>query len=53
VVSFLDDGPELIEVGGPNIHTRLEMVQMIAEIVGGKIIKIPEPVAKISIRLGL
>ncbi|MBZ9632015.1 NAD(P)H-binding protein [Salegentibacter sp. LM13S] len=53
IISFLEKGPEIIEIGGPNIHSRLEMVQMIKEIIGGKIIKIPEPVAKISAKLGL
>ncbi|TDN94947.1 uncharacterized protein YbjT (DUF2867 family) [Salegentibacter sp. 24] len=53
VVSFLEKGPDIIEIGGPNIHTRLEMVQMIKEIIGGNIIKIPEPIAKVSARLGL
>ncbi len=53
IISFLENGPEIIEIGGPNIHTRLEMVQMIKEIIGGKIIKISEPVAKISASLGL
>lgn len=53
VVSYLENGPELVEVGGPNIHTRLEMAIMIEEIIGGKIIKIPEPMAKISAGLEL
>ena len=53
VVSYLTEGPEIVEVGGPNIHTRLEMAQMIEEIIGGKIIKIPETMAKMSADLGL
>lgn len=53
VVSFLNEGPEIAEVGGPNIHTRREMAEMIKEIVGGEIIEIPEPMAKISASLGL
>lgn len=52
-VSYLTEGPELVEVGGPNVHTRREMAQMIKEIVGGKIIEIPKPMAKISASLGL
>ncbi|MGM0932787.1 MAG: SDR family oxidoreductase [Bacteroidota bacterium] len=52
-VSYLTEGPELVEVGGPNVHTRREMAQMIKEIVGGEIIEIPEPMAKISASLGL
>lgn len=53
VVSYLEEGPEISEVGGPNIHTRLEMAQMVEEIIGGKIVKIPEPMAKLSADLGL
>jgi uncharacterized protein YbjT (DUF2867 family) len=53
IISFLEKGPKIIEIGGPNIHSRLEMVEMIKEIIGGRIIKIPEPMAKIILRLGL
>ncbi|WP_373056618.1 SDR family oxidoreductase [Zunongwangia sp. H14] len=45
VIRYVDSGPELIEVGGPKIHTRLEMAEMIKEAIGGNIIKIPEIVA--------
>jgi uncharacterized protein YbjT (DUF2867 family) len=48
VVSYLDDGPEIIEVGGPNIHTRLEMAEMIQEKIGGKIIKVPKTLAEMG-----
>ncbi len=53
IITFLEKGPKMIEIGGPNVHSRLEMVQMIKEVIGGTIIKIPEPVAKISTSLGL
>ena len=46
VVEYLEDGPDLIEVGGPLVHTRLEMAEMLKEKIGGKIIKIPEKVAE-------
>ena len=46
IVENLSEGPKLMEVGGPKIHTRLEMAEMIAEKVGGKIIKVPEKVAE-------
>jgi len=46
VVEYLEDGPELIEVGGPLVHTRLEMDEMLQEKIGGKIIKVPEIVAE-------
>lgn len=42
----LYEGPELMEVGGPLIHTRLEMAEMISEKIGGKIVKIPEKIAE-------
>ncbi|MDT0641654.1 NAD(P)H-binding protein [Zunongwangia sp. F363] len=51
VVRYVDSGPELIEVGGPKIHTRLEMAEMIQEAIGGKIIKIPEIVADAGLAL--
>lgn len=46
VLDNLFVGPELIEVGGPEIHTRLEMAEMVADKIGGKIIKVPEKVAE-------
>ena len=45
VVSHLEHGPEIIEVGGPLIHTRLEMAEMIKDKIGGKIVKIPKKLA--------
>lgn len=46
VVENLHKGPKIMEVGGPLIHTRLEMAEMIEEKIGGKIIKVPEKVAE-------
>lgn len=45
VVKYLEEGPEVVEVGGPLIHTRLEMAEMIKDRIGGKIIKVPEKLA--------
>lgn len=46
VVDNLYEGPDLMEVGGPLIHTRLEMAEMIKDKLGGQIIKVPEIVAE-------
>ncbi|WP_324719313.1 SDR family oxidoreductase [Salinimicrobium sp. HB62] len=46
VVKYLNEGPDLIEVGGPLVHTRREMADMIAEKIGGKVIPVPEKVAE-------
>lgn len=46
ILENLFEGPELLEVGGPKIHTRLEMAEMISEKIGGKIIKVPEKIAE-------
>lgn len=48
VVSYLKEGPEMIEVGGPKIHTRLEMAEMVKEKLGGQIIKVPKTMAEIG-----
>ncbi|HSP40330.1 MAG TPA: NAD(P)H-binding protein, partial [Gillisia sp.] len=48
VVSYQNEGPDIIEVGGPLIHTRMEMAEMIKDKIGGQIIKIPETMAKIG-----
>jgi uncharacterized protein YbjT (DUF2867 family) len=48
VVSYLEEGPEIIEVGGPNIHTRLEMAEMIKDKIGGTIIKVPKTLAEMG-----
>lgn len=46
VVENLKEGPQILEVGGPLIHTRLEMAQMIKDKIGGKIFKVPEKLAE-------
>jgi len=38
--------PEILEIGGPEIHTREEMAVMIQERIGGRIIKVPKGIAK-------
>lgn len=51
VVGFLKEGPQTIEVGGPKIHTRMEMAEMIEEKIGGQIIKVPELFADFGVEL--
>lgn len=51
VVKYLHEGPELIEVGGPLIHTRMEMAEMIKEKIGGQIIKVPKNVAEMGVAI--
>lgn len=46
VVEHLYEGPEIKEVGGPLVHTRREMADMIADKLGGKVIPVPEKVAE-------
>lgn len=46
VLENLSEGPQIIEVGGPLIHTRLEMAEMIKDKFGGKIVKVPEKIAE-------
>lgn len=48
VVSMLHEGPKLLEVGGPEVHTRLEMAEMVKEKVGGQIVKVPKSIAEIG-----
>lgn len=51
VISYVEEGPEIIEVGGPNVHTRFEMAEMIKEKIGGKIIKVPKTIAEMGAEL--
>lgn len=44
-------GPEVLEIGGPEIHTRKEMAEMIKGRTGGKIIHIPHLLVKGSISM--
>ena len=48
VVGHLEEGPEMVEVGGPLIHTRLEMAEMIRTRFGGKIINLPEKLVNLG-----
>jgi len=41
VTDNLFDGPQLIEAGGPDIYTRMEIARMISEKTNGKIVKVP------------
>lgn len=45
VVDNLHEGPDIKEVGGPLVHTRREMAEMVQEKIGGKIIPVPEKLA--------
>ncbi|MDT0691017.1 NAD(P)H-binding protein [Salegentibacter sp. F188] len=51
ICSYVDEGPDVIEVGGPKIHTRLEMAEMIQDTIGGQIVKVPEVIADIGLKL--
>lgn len=51
VVSYCNEGPEIIEVGGPLVHTRMEMAKMIEQKIGGQIVKVPKSLAKIGAAL--
>jgi uncharacterized protein YbjT (DUF2867 family) len=46
VVDQLFDGPAIKEVGGPLVHTRMEMAKMIENKIGGKVVQVPEKVAE-------
>ncbi len=46
VLKYLNEGPDIIEVGGPLVHTRREMADMIANKLGGKVVPVPEKVAE-------
>lgn len=46
VVDHLNEGPDIKEVGGPLVHTRMEMAKMIEKRIGGKVMEVPEKVAE-------
>lgn len=46
VVDHLYEGPDIKEVGGPLVHTRMEMAKMIEKRIGGKVIEVPEKLAE-------
>lgn len=48
ILSFLYNGPQVIEVGGPEVHTRKEMAAMIAEKTGAYKIHVPKWLAKLG-----
>lgn len=47
----LKEGPKIREVGGPLVHTRLEMAEIIKEKFDAEIIKVPETVADLGMFL--
>ena len=51
VLQYLETGPEVIEVGGPLIHSRMEMAEMIKERIGGKVVNVPEKIADFGMLL--
>lgn len=51
VVGYLNEGPDMVEVGGPLIHTRREMAEMIKDKIGGQIIPVPEKLADLGMFL--
>lgn len=46
---ILREGPELMEIGGPEVHTREEMAKMISENFGGQVVRVPESIAEMGI----
>ena len=46
VVDSIFEGPEKIEAGGPHIHTRQEIAEMIKEKTNARIIHIPKRIVK-------
>ena len=46
VVSYLKSGPQVIEVGGPETHTRKDMADMIAKKTGAFVLHVPKWLAK-------
>lgn len=46
VVEHLYEGPAIKEVGGPLVHTRMEMAKMVEKRIGGKIVQVPEKIAE-------
>lgn len=49
IVNYLFEGPKITEIGGPLIHTRMEMAEMIKQKIGGQIIKVPKKIAEMGI----
>jgi uncharacterized protein YbjT (DUF2867 family) len=51
IFSFLYNGPQVIEVGGPEVHTRKDIAAMIAEKTGALLIHVPIWLAKSGSKL--
>ena len=51
ITEVLESGDKLIEIGGPEIHTRMEMAEMIAERFDAKTLKVPESIAEAGVVL--
>ncbi|WP_026914341.1 NAD(P)H-binding protein [Christiangramia portivictoriae] len=51
ISEILETGEQLIEIGGPETHTRLEMAEMIAERFDAKTLKVPESIAEAGVIL--
>lgn len=51
ILDHLHSKRKIMEVGGPEIHTRLEMAQMIKDKIGGEIIKVPNTAAELGTAL--
>jgi len=51
ITEVLENGDNLIEIGGPEVHTRLEMAEMIAERFDAKTLKVPENLAEAGVLL--
>lgn len=51
ISEILETGEQLIEIGGPEIHTRMEMAEMIAERFDAKTLKVPESIAEAGVIL--
>lgn len=48
ILSFLYNGPQVVEVGGPEVHTRKDIAAMIAEKTSAKLIHVPVWLAKLG-----
>lgn len=48
ILSFLVTGPQVVEVGGPEVHTRKDMAAMTAEKTGALLIHVPIWLAKLG-----
>lgn len=51
IVDNLEDGPEIFEIGGPEILTRMEIAKIIQNNFGGEIIKMPKVIADLGLSL--